>query len=125
MAKIPDIELAWAAGFFDGEGCAGLYVHRPRRGKERLYAHIQVEQAHKEVLDRFLAAVGVGKIYGPYQRGRTHGHLGDKQIWKYTAYGSKKAQRIFDLLSPFLGSVKRDQLADLVGQCRQEALFDD
>ena len=52
-------ELAWAAGFFDGEGCfcfseAGQYVC------------VSITQTEREPLDRFERAVGLGKVNGPY-----------------------------------------------------------
>ena len=49
-------ELAWAAGFFDGEGCCGI---RSKSGN--LYVHIS--QNDRKVLDRFKQAVGdVGHV---------------------------------------------------------------
>lgn len=50
-------EMAWAAGFFDGEGCFSYSrkVYTPT---------IAIAQVDRQVLDRFRAAVGIGKVYG-------------------------------------------------------------
>lgn len=55
-------ELYWAAGFYDGEG------HFQLRTQKRRYHYpaIVIGQKDREVLDRFQAAIGVGKVYGPY-----------------------------------------------------------
>jgi hypothetical protein len=52
-------ELSGAAGFFDGEGCFSYAV----KGR---YACVTIMQVDRRVLDRFLNAVGVGKVFGPY-----------------------------------------------------------
>ena len=52
-------EIAWAAGFFDGEGCFS-YIQKAR------YVCLRIGQSELEPLERFREAVGLGKIYGPY-----------------------------------------------------------
>ena len=51
-------ELAWAAGFFDGEGC----ISRKRAASSRSCS-FSVSQNGFECLLRFRAALGLGKIY--------------------------------------------------------------
>ena len=54
-------ELAWAAGFFDGEGCFS-YTEKAR------YGVATITQADIRPLDRFKTAVRVGNVYGPYDK---------------------------------------------------------
>ncbi|HEX9696833.1 MAG TPA: LAGLIDADG family homing endonuclease [Actinomycetota bacterium] len=49
--------LAWAAGFFDGDGCFSAASARIAT----------ITQVDREVLERFQATVGFGTIYGPYE----------------------------------------------------------
>jgi hypothetical protein len=49
------IELAWAAGFYDGEGC--IYCHH-YGNKEKFVPRFSVSQNRKEPLFRFQKAVG-------------------------------------------------------------------
>jgi hypothetical protein len=58
-------EVAWAAGFFDGEGTTGTYRDGSTTTK-RCRIQISASQNDREVLDRFAMIVGVGKVGGPY-----------------------------------------------------------
>lgn len=51
-----DVELAWAAGFFDGEGYVG--VRRDKRPGRSLTLQIGIEQVDERPLLRFIKAVG-------------------------------------------------------------------
>lgn len=96
-----ETELAWAAGFFDGEGSAVL---SPSAGG-KLYARVSIGQNTREALDRFCAAVGVGKVYGPYT---------SNVPFKYQVNGVESVRGIADALGPFLCSVKREQFAAVI-----------
>jgi hypothetical protein len=89
-----DIELAWAAGFFEGDGSACV---RHQRGGT--YARASAGQMDRRVLDRFQRIVGIGKVYGPYKDGR---------YFDYRAENGN-AHRLLALLLPFFGPVKREQ----------------
>jgi hypothetical protein len=97
------IGLAWAAGFFDGEGC---FSYSPASR----YACVSITQQYPDVLHRFRRIVGVGKTYGPYRHppGRT---LSDKPFYLYRAHGYKFVQAIAAMLWFKLGSAKRAQAA--------------
>lgn len=93
-------ELAWAAGFFDGEG----HARKTPRGALSL----AVSQADSpELLDRLVRALGVGVVYGPY----THkGRPKQRPFFVFNALGFEAAQHCACLLWPWLGSVKRAQI---------------
>ena len=59
-------DLAWAAGFFEGEGSVGAFkTGRPRKdGTRRIGVSLSINQVDRECLDRFREVVGVGRIYG-------------------------------------------------------------
>lgn len=79
-AGVQSTELAWAAGFFDGEGNTRL---EPSEDRLRSYLRISIGQIDKEPLERFRRAVGgVGRIYGPYKKDERW-----KPIWTYSAKG--------------------------------------
>lgn len=90
-----DIELAWAAGFLDGEGNCRCWSD----GKHS-YPRMQLTQKDDtEPLERFVEAVGVGKVYGPYE---------GRGIYRVQLTG-KAARSAFTLLAPFLSSRRRRQ----------------
>jgi hypothetical protein len=97
-------ELAWAAGFFDGEGWCGL-LHT--QGRRTAQPHARVNQAGAEgvptVLLRFREALDMGQIGGPYKK---EGRI-DLYRWEISSRGD--VTRALERLSPHLGQVKLDQ----------------
>lgn len=87
-------ELAWAAGFFDGDGCTSTYY-----STDRVFLRCSVGQVELQPLERFIAAVGCGKIYGPYSGTNFHRLI----------FNSKNAWKVLDLLWPYLSEPKRNQ----------------
>lgn len=97
-------ELAWAAGFFDGEGC--IYVARMnKQSNAPRNIHFDIAQIHPFVLHRFKKAVGVGKIYGPYLSKAKN----RKPYWRYTLSGFEQCQFAIAALWNFLSPIKRKQ----------------
>lgn len=80
-------EIAWAAGLFEGEGSISA---------ERL----QLKMITEESVRRFGAALGVGKVYGPY--GPYPSQLGKKPFFLWVAWFPADIQIAADLLRPFL-----------------------
>lgn len=73
MINLNREELAWAAGFFDGEGNIRAYIDKR---SEEYYLQIQIGQVlddyifdhpYCEVLEKFKDAVQLGRINGPYE----------------------------------------------------------
>lgn len=94
------LELAWAAGFFDGEGCT---VGRHDKRITRSQPMLSIGQSERTTLDRFQAAVcGLGRIIGPYQ---TRG----KPVWFYRTSRFEHTQAVLAMLWRFLSQPKRDQ----------------
>lgn len=87
-------ELAWAAGFFDGEGSVFLSAKKQPR--------LNIGQNDRAVLDRFLAAVGVGRVNGPYR---------GKDFYYFQTTTFEKTQAVIALLWKYLSPVKRAQAA--------------
>ena len=92
-----DVEIAWAAGFFDGEGCTTL----ARKGGNA-HVRIVVMQKDPEVLHRFHAAVGVGAIY-------YHDRKSACPMWAWQTTNEADSRAVIELLRPYLGTVKREQ----------------
>lgn len=93
--------LAWAAGFFDGEGHTGRATH----GRKRPI--VTITQVDRRVLDRFRAAVGVGRVYGPYTR-----VLGNRQpVFNFQTTTFEQTQAIVAQLWGRLSRPKQEQAA--------------
>ena len=99
------LDIAWSAGFFDGEGCT--YLHRSQRQGSRVTKLLKIEiaQTSVETLEKFHKATNrLGRINGPY-KGKG---INRKPYWHYAACG-RKAVLIMETLWPALGQVKKDQ----------------
>ena len=95
-------ELAWAAGFFDGEGWANAV--RPE-GRNTAQPYARINQADPngipEVLLRFQRALGgLGTIGGPH---REEGRI-DLYSWTVSSRGD--VELLHHFLMPWLGEVK-------------------
>jgi hypothetical protein len=85
-------ELAWAAGIFEGEGC--ITHHTGKR------LAVTVKGTDHWVVSRFLSAVGIGKVYGPYEN-RCRDKYARKPFWVWMAF-EDDAREVLELLSPLL-----------------------
>lgn len=99
-------ELAWAGGFFDGEG--STFIRRRDQ-----YVAVGISQSDDEgppaVLARFQRAVGgIGILSGPIRVKTPAGERGETK-WIYNAFGHEMAQAVIAQIWPWLGSAKREQ----------------
>jgi len=108
-------ELAWAAGFFDGEGYVGHMNHLDKRDG-RLYSSpkLSVGQVRREPLNRFALAVGVGSVRGPY--GPYKGQV--QPIHAFRLEGFEKVQAMAAMLWVFLSEPKREQFNQVLTASR-------
>jgi hypothetical protein len=100
-------ELAWAGGFFDGEGSTYLTKHRTHDGY--LNAAVEVRQSGwggvPEALTRFhLALGGAGHLNGPHVY-----DWADAPVSRWKCEARDDIQLVIHRLMPFIGPVKRNQ----------------
>ena len=87
------IELAWAAGFFEGEGC--VHIRKAGRRFPRLQLHI-AQCDSSETLERFARAVNFnGSILGPYML------QGKPRVYQLVING-KSAHTAMEMIFPYL-----------------------
>lgn len=106
-----NVELAWAAGFFDGEG--SVYVRHTQRHKGgttgRVYplttVEVSLSQVRVEPLKRFLEAVQIGTLRGPYQ----HRKITHAPYFRWQTAGRPSVHKVLSLLWPYLSLPKREQ----------------
>jgi hypothetical protein len=105
-------ELAWAAGFFDGEG----WANRAKRG-----VHAQINQAGPtgmpEVLLKFRRIVGVGRLGGPVIA------EGKQDLYRWDATSRRDVARVADLIGPYLCPAKRAAFERALGIALQPVIW--
>jgi len=103
-------ELAWAAGFFDGDGWAALARQKGRRtGQPQARINQSGLDGVPEVLVRFRDAVGVGRIGGPKIEDRR------EPLYWWVASSRGDVTRTGELIGPWLSTQKRAQFETAVG----------
>lgn len=92
-------EIAWAAGIFEATGSIA----------KKSYPKIHIKQSITDnkippMIIRFYKAVTLGQIRGPY--GPYSGDMSKKSFVMWYAGSVSEAQRVIDLLSPYLSESK-------------------
>lgn len=96
-------ELAWAAGFIDGEGWIGA----PKGTKSRCLGVLQlnVSQVDPFVLYRLNTALGSGKVSGPYKKGGRN----NQPNYQFNICNFEHTQQAIASLWNWLSPVKKAQ----------------
>lgn len=94
-----EVDLAWAAGFFEGEGCSYSCNGKGIR--------LQINNTDLDVMQKFCHIVN-GRITGPYPRKNGH-----KDIYTWTEARQSKVIQIINWFWPHLGIRRRTKLLDL------------
>lgn len=97
-------ERAWAAGFFDGEGCCGAYTCRPHNRRTRV--QLSICQNETGTLRRFHDAIGsVGALHSvPARPGCPNVR------WDIVVTAIDDVEQVTLALWPFLSEPKRTQI---------------
>ena len=103
-----ETEIAWAAGFFDGEGHVGVHLHNqkaPCNGRKCKYYRLTVSISNTDLLsvNHFGDIVGVkGSTYASKPGDDTIGGARRKQICYQTRWYARKAADVMEVLLPHL-----------------------
>lgn len=92
------IDLAWAAGLFEGEGTFG-------NGNKKSLA-TSITSTDKDVLEHFQKIVGLGNINGPLKTKKPHW----KPCYTWSCGGGEKPQALAVMLWKWLGPRRRAQI---------------
>lgn len=107
-------ELAWCAGFFDGEGNVGAFNRNKGAGYSQPRLIIQIVQTDLYVLQRFCDAMGVGKVLGPY----TPKTENSSPYWSYKTESFESVQHIITLMWNWLSPQKKADAVSAIGKAR-------
>lgn len=90
-----ELDLAWAGGFFDGEGTTS--VLKAQRDKYR-YLRMSVSQKNPELLYKFQTIFNCGKVY-----------KNSRGIHSWDCYRQDEVFDVLDKIWPYIGSQKKEQ----------------
>ena len=100
----PHLELAWAAGFLDAEGCFGLARTHARKGGSDWYRIRASASQHGEVATPAAVLLRLHRALGGLGRIECHGEVDD---FKWVVEGPDNVARVLELVRPWLGEDKR------------------
>lgn len=96
-----ELDVAWAAGLFEGEGCWNVYT-RPN-GKRQILAGLAMTD--QDVVERFCEVVGFGAIHRSHSA--VHVARGDKPLFVWRIYEASKVRELVALFMPYMGDRRR------------------
>lgn len=91
-----EVDLAWCAGLFDGEGSTS--VLKTQRDKYS-YIRLSLSQKDRRVLDKFKTIMSFGKIYKATKR----------EIHSYDVYKQEEVIEVLNKMWPYLSEIKKLQ----------------
>jgi hypothetical protein len=95
-------ELAYFAGFFDGEGCVGIYIKKRKQWKHPHHRlDVYITNTHPGPLRKLMSLFG-GEIHVHVKQQPHH-----KTAWRWNLQ-SRKAEEFLQQILPFL-IVKKDE----------------
>jgi hypothetical protein len=120
------MNVAWAAGLFEGEGCWGL-----RKDGRNPYAALKM--ADRDVVERFASIVGFGSMSITERRSKNPKH---SDMWCWQVFNAPQVRQLINLFRPYLGT-RRLAAAERIlvattgvggsiytGRCKQGHSFD-
>ena len=95
-------DIAWAAGIVEGEGCIGADA----RGHHGAFTpRMTVAMTDEDVIRRLADIFGIGKVYGPHQRGTER-----KPMWTWGIHNFEHWQAAWAMVWPWLGERRKEQV---------------
>ena len=87
-----EVDAAWAAGLFEGEGC----ITAQRRNGKFMRPLMSLQMTDADIVHRFHVIVGVGNV-------RVQDHATKKRVWQWQSGAIEDVRHVIRLLAPWLG----------------------
>ncbi len=107
--QLSKVDLAWAAGLFEGEGCITLSKNCPV---------LQLNMTDQDVVQHFHRVVGFGTVAGPYPKGGGP----HKPYWVWRCSGTEYPQALIAMLWEWLGGRRRRRAMTVLATCHAAPL---
>lgn len=97
-----EVDRAWAAGFWDGEGSTSPYGRARADGrKPGIKMYVSQARNESELIYRFHTIIGVGSVKERTDR---------SGVWVWVCTDARGCDRAIEILWPYLGSPKKTQI---------------
>lgn len=108
FAGATEVEIAWAAGLFEGEGSISI-----QKIKHYRYPHLNVTSTDLDVLEKFQRIIGCGYI-------RVHNNSNNplhKGCYRFKLHRAKQVRDAFYTMYPHLGTRRRERGLEVLAEC--------
>lgn len=111
--RLTEVEKAYLAGIFDGEGCVGYYKRKGNRNKYSYVSMVCITQSNSEFMDWLQSTIGFGSVTS--RAGKKH--------FEYHWQANKRANvyEFLEALEPYL-IIKQAQARILLAHLQGEGL---
>ncbi len=97
---VSDLDIAWAAGLIEGEGCFTLH--------SKYHPYFLLDMCDKDVLEKFHKIFPNSNFRGPY----THSNPTHKDRWRVDAFGPKCIE-IMNAVFPYMCKRRQEKITAL------------
>jgi hypothetical protein len=105
-----ETEIAWVAGFLEGEGSFGVYS---RRSGYR-YLLLQVSSTDRDVLERLRSVVGHGSICGPVNQKHPRNRSTWSPEYRYSTSSTTKLPVLLNAILPYMGERRASKIREMM-----------
>lgn len=114
LEKAHDLEIAWAAGLFEGEGCFTTSSKNSRGYSYRNWVCF-LGSTDEDIVKRFFQIVGVGRIYEQTKH-RNGLSLGTKPFFRWQTQSRNDFRFIAKIFTPYLGERRLARVTELLAE---------
>ena len=114
LAHQRQVDLAWAAGLFEGEGCLTISNGRQPNGSVFRQVRLKLNSTDEDVVRRFHGIVRVGyvRVETDFER------YGFKRQWGWYVGNRRDVEHVIGFLLPWLGARRSRRAEELLQLCR-------
>lgn len=108
-----DVERAWLAGLFEGEGCISFskskHVFKNGQKSTNVYPVLVIASTDLDVIEKFGQLVGFGRIYGPYWLKHS-----TKPQWHWRGSGWLVINALWRIIGDHLGNRRQGRFKEVL-----------
>ncbi len=106
-----ELDVAWAAGLFEGEGCVSIPKHRPNQRR------LSMNMTDVDVMKKFVDVVGYGNLKGPNSPPSYKEHFKPFYCWQLSK--GKEVLRILNLFLPYFGERRSEKAKEAINHLNE------
>ena len=103
-----ELEIAWAAGLFEGEGSIVFDAKQKNP--------LSLKMTDKDVMERFIDVVGYGNLTGPYMYKKSSNKT---PYWAWQVYKRTEILRVLKIFLPYLGKRRSKRANDVINHLNE------